>query len=152
MGGVRERFWVRLVRLVLSKLLLVLVGRFFWIGLFGAVRKFGWVVVCSSNLFIIVSGDMLVGKGEGVLRIGYFILSVVVVCMNIGDEEFICCWMGRWYRFFCEGILVRLERLLLAEMGICFCCRFCGLGVIILVDFVLVLCGIGSFGFWKNEF
>lgn len=87
-----------LLRLVFNKELLVFVGRFFWIGLFGIVRKLVGGVVCRSSLFIIVVwlGDMVVGNGEGLLRIGYFIFNVVVVCINIGDVEFIGCCMGCW--------------------------------------------------------
>lgn len=33
----------------------------------------------------------MVGNGEGLLSIGYFMFSVVVVCINIGELEFIGC-------------------------------------------------------------
>lgn len=87
-----------MLRFVFSIVELVLVGRFFWIGFGGVVRKLEGVVVCRRSLFIIVEwfGDIVVGNGEGLLSIGYFMFSVVVVCINIGELEFIGCWIGCW--------------------------------------------------------
>lgn len=155
LGGVRDRPSVGLLRFAFSKLAPAFEGRpGLWTGLQGVVKKSDGVVVWRSSLSIIAavwSVAKALGKGEGAPRIGHFMFSVAVACINIGDEELTCCCMGRWYRLPCAGSLGSPVRLLLVVTGTCSCWRSCGVGVCTLFGPELDSCDMGSLTSWKNE-